>query len=836
MKNSILHFCILLLAICHVISKMSDKERQNLMNKLTRKISKENLEMIKSRKQHHYSQKLKSMDYSVEKINEILNTYDFQQNFSFFDDTTVTPVIKDQASCGCCWSHAATTSLAYRYHKIGIEVDLSPQDGLSCYLRDCEAGNFLIDPELNLIKNGTLTEGCLPFSSGDGRTIEKCPTTCKDGSEFKKYYAQNAYMTEDYYSQENFYEIVTLMFDQLINNGPIVTGIDVYQDFVDLHYDQEKCHNEVYTYDGKSEYLGGHAVVIVGYGYMNSKFYWLIQNSWGEDACDHGFVKVEFGQIGVEQIAFVEPYVHKEVKEPKNVNINVDSFDGLCDIVVSADSSSEYWENTLDIGFKNSKNNRNFNYQCSLVETIQGKKKVCYYDIYNYYLEKGIYKFEKYQSLGDENVFTLDLSKIPDKQINFYGIEELYYVFSPYLFVSEENSKILLYYASMRDYEKEISPIYATADSKKPLSDCKIIVLFDIEFAYCDIKANEVDDFNDMSLSYDMPLANSILCGYKEENEVIVYKLDKTKYPVFKIKRVILPREDTISSNTKLTVVADIEGSLSDYDADQSYFLGISEIDISDFNLTCEIECVINKPERVMKNYEFYCYPSITPGYIIPYKNLYLYPFNIPFEVYSPFEIFIRDTIKAEKETPIPKIQVYIESLCPDCVNFITKSFKDFYENVQKPNLADIEFIPYGNAKEKFNEETQKYEFECQHGENECYGNLIETCAIQVMGRVQSYSTILCIESNIAKYSKDFDKTLAFCLSNDEESLNEVKECVQSDMGNYYEHQMAQKTETHTWVPWVVVNGIHDPEVENQIINSLIDYVCGDDRSKCYTK
>ena len=41
------------------VDRMSDKERQNLMNKLTRKISKENLEMIKSRKQHHYSQKLK---------------------------------------------------------------------------------------------------------------------------------------------------------------------------------------------------------------------------------------------------------------------------------------------------------------------------------------------------------------------------------------------------------------------------------------------------------------------------------------------------------------------------------------------------------------------------------------------------------------------------------------------------------------------------------------------------------------------------------------------------------------------------------------------------------
>ena len=80
-------------------------------------------------------------------------------------------------------------------------------------------------------------------------------------------------------------------------------------------------------------------------------------------------------------------------------------------------------------------------------------------------MEKGIYKFEKYQSLGDENVFTLDLSKIPDKQINFYGIEELYYVFNQYLYVSQENSKILVYYAYLRDYEKELSPIYVTADS-----------------------------------------------------------------------------------------------------------------------------------------------------------------------------------------------------------------------------------------------------------------------------------------------------------------------------------------------------------------------------------
>ena len=188
----------------------------------------------------------------------------------------------------------------------------------------------------------------------------------------------------------------------------------------------------------------------------------------------------------------------------------------------------------------------------------------------------------------------------------------------------------------------------------------------------------------------------------------------------------------------------------------------------------------------------------------------------------------------SSEQKHVPKIQVYIESLCPDCYNFIVGSFKDFYEKVKRPNLAQIEFIPYGNAKEEYNTQTKKWEFTCQHGEPECYGNLIETCAIQKMGRVNSYSAILCLESNIEEYDFDFDKTLEFCFKEDQTTLDEIKTCVSSDMGNLYEHQMAQKTESHFWVPWVVVDGVHDIDVENKILESLIDYVCGDDKSKCY--
>ena len=60
--------------------------------------------------------------------------------------------------------------------------------------------------------------------------------------------------------------------------------------------------------------VGGHAIIVVGYGFLNGKFYWQIQNSWGPNVCDNGFIKIEFGQVNIEVVAFSEPYI-----EPNNL-------------------------------------------------------------------------------------------------------------------------------------------------------------------------------------------------------------------------------------------------------------------------------------------------------------------------------------------------------------------------------------------------------------------------------------------------------------------------------------------------------------------------------------
>mmetsp|Transcript_48387 Transcript_48387/g.125488 ORF Transcript_48387/g.125488 Transcript_48387/m.125488 type:complete len:147 (+) Transcript_48387:1345-1785(+) len=70
------------------------------------------------------------------------------------------------------------------------------------------------------------------------------------------------------------------MMRELVSNGPIAVGFEVYDDFMTYT-------GGVYKHEASTDWTTtgfvptNHAVLIVGYGEENGEKYWLVKNSWG---------------------------------------------------------------------------------------------------------------------------------------------------------------------------------------------------------------------------------------------------------------------------------------------------------------------------------------------------------------------------------------------------------------------------------------------------------------------------------------------------------------------------------------------------------------------------
>ncbi|CDJ66970.1 interferon gamma-inducible protein 30, putative [Eimeria necatrix] len=79
-------------------------------------------------------------------------------------------------------------------------------------------------------------------------------------------------------------------------------------------------------------------------------------------------------------------------------------------------------------------------------------------------------------------------------------------------------------------------------------------------------------------------------------------------------------------------------------------------------------------------------------------------------------------------------IGIYYESRCPASQLFITEQLQDAAQHAKELQLAKVAIhpVPYGNTKERLTE-TGHYQYECQHGPEECYLNRVEACGLALM-------------------------------------------------------------------------------------------------------
>ena len=535
MKRNIFYFSLLLLII-QISSNLRQEKREKFLKKYTKEITIDSLEEGSEINLGLNLNEIK-IDYDYNKINELIKDNNFPQSYNFFDKEKVNKIIKDQEYCGSCWAFSSTTALSYRFNKKGEKkIDLSPQYALSCLAGECR-GVDEIDAQMNLIKNGTVNESCFGYSSQNGN-VKKCPKKCEKNGQFTKYYAKKAYILDNY-SKNNFYEIVTLIMDQLINEGPVSSSIPVYDDFRSININKKCTNDYIYAYDGISPKSGQHMVVIVGYGQINNRYYWLVQNSWGKYFCNDGFVKIEFGQIRIEQISFAYPYIENSQPNPNPITVRFDTLNKnkLCELKIkTTESNMNYWDDTLEITFEHTKGLDEINFQCN-VNYLPNKGNVlnCYFGFENEFKSEGTYQFKDHLSIKNRNIF--DLIGFENKTFYFYGPQFLDPFIDinkypeeedkSYYYVSEKGSLILFDDAKMEE-NSPIPKIYANENSKTPLKNCKREKvnrnIFGGHLVKCIIDSSEIKYFSQEPHL----MLNSILCGgHSRKTNVYAYKLNK---------------------------------------------------------------------------------------------------------------------------------------------------------------------------------------------------------------------------------------------------------------------------------------------------------------------
>ncbi|XP_056366986.1 cathepsin S [Oenanthe melanoleuca] len=198
---------------------------------------------------------------------------DIPQEMDWRDKGCVTAV-KNQGACGSCWAFSAVGALEAQVKlHTGNLVSLSAQNLVDCsgmYGNQGCAGGFITAAFQYIIDNGGIeAEESYPYTAQNG--------TCR--------YNASARAA----SCSRFLELPpgdeAALRDAVATVGPVAVAIDATRPGFFLYrsgvFDDPQCSQEV-----------NHGVLVVGYGSLQGKDYWLVKNSWGVWFGDAGYIRM----------------------------------------------------------------------------------------------------------------------------------------------------------------------------------------------------------------------------------------------------------------------------------------------------------------------------------------------------------------------------------------------------------------------------------------------------------------------------------------------------------------------------------------------------------------
>nr|XP_047145058.1 gamma-interferon-inducible lysosomal thiol reductase isoform X2 [Hydra vulgaris] len=163
-------------------------------------------------------------------------------------------------------------------------------------------------------------------------------------------------------------------------------------------------------------------------------------------------------------------------------------------------------------------------------------------------------------------------------------------------------------------------------------------------------------------------------------------------------------------------------------------------------------------------------------------------------------------------------VDIFFESKCPDSIKFIEEQLWPTYQVLDK-DIVSFKFYPYGNAHTIISQ-NETISFECQHGPQECLLNTVEACVINQTPTDVSIKFIYCLEKNPT------EKRAKRCSEYLKIDWKKLTACYNGLEGKNLLRKAGEATPTHTFIPWIVVDGDSDESIQEKALSDLLKLVC----------
>lgn len=178
-------------------------------------------------------------------------------------------------------------------------------------------------------------------------------------------------------------------------------------------------------------------------------------------------------------------------------------------------------------------------------------------------------------------------------------------------------------------------------------------------------------------------------------------------------------------------------------------------------------------------------------------------------------------------------VTINVQSFCPDSLEFITTSFKEFFYNPSREQIMEnkkIDLVVYGKMNE-LNRKTnniEDIELICQHGQDECTANRISNCAQAILNYESSIKFIICLFEDIRNHFRlnlNFKESISNCESNPILSES-ISKCADGKQALDLIHQAGVKSGIPDHIPLITLGNSWDQDTENKILINMTRFLC----------